>query len=223
MNEKSPFLVRAHDFSRRGHGQRHDRVLRRFGRLLQAPRATTRQTCGWPARCRRCPQTSRIAPSPASRRCIGSSAANRSAPAPSRRPGWRGEAYGNIAFSSCCASSGIGATSSPAAEASSGHLNAESARQREDPQRIRCRVDAAGTGVGDVEMLRCGSLARQTPYCRSTASNTASEPASAAVCDCTACAPTSDRPTFMNTIALRRSRAISRAAMKTWWFRMPSA
>ena len=54
-------------------------------------------------------------------------------------------------------------------------------------------------------------LARSAPNRRRAASKLASDPASEAVCEAAASAPTAERPTFITTTGLRALRAASSA------------
>ena len=78
-------------------------------------------------------------------------------------------------------------------------------------------VDSARAEANSCRMV----LTRTTPARRTSASNTASDPTSAPVCDCTALEPVAWRPTLTMTMGLKRDVARN-ALMKRRASRMPS-
>ena len=136
--------------------------------------------------------------------------------------GLRGVQNEIFRLSRTCAASGIGATSSPSATASSAMSTPPPPEMVISPtRRLGGRTPKlAAQATSSISSVLPG---RTMPCWARTASKTASEPARAAVCERAASAPVRERPTFVKSTGLRQARAASSEARSASPSRTPSA
>ena len=136
--------------------------------------------------------------------------------------GLRGVQNESISFRRLCAASGIGATTSPCAAASSAIITPAPPEMVINPTR---RLEGRAPKLAAYAASSISSVlsVRTMPACASIEPKTASAPVSAAVCERTASAPGSERPVLVKNTRLPRARAASSEASRASPSPIPSA